>query len=259
MTFAFSVAAAALGVALAPAWPLVEGEAPAGAQRAGRPGVDTSALQSSVNIGDFVGKKVDLGFEPSVLQLQLMATGALHDGGAEWPNALSQFFPTYHKCEECGYMGRTKALLQDECYVCPVIFCAPCEKLPQNANVLLMKPFEYCARTQDNPHYPKTCSQGVAKPLGEAFMCVDDKGKKKKPEDCNPLYAMIGNGWTNGGINMPNLALLVQSIVKLFAPGLKPALEPDYFVPRPAYRGALLEPYPFLTPGATPNNLAPPL
>lgn len=251
----------ALALALR-AWPLVESEA--SAERAGRPAagsapVDLSALKGAVNIGDFVGQPVDMGFEPSVLQLQLMAAGALHDGGAEWPSSLSQFFPTYHKCEECGYMGLKKALEQDECYVCPVIFCKPCEKLPYNANVLLIKPFQYCARTQDNPHYPKTCSTGTAKPLGEAFMCVDEQGKKKKPEDCNPLYAMIGNGWDNGGINMPSFSLLVQSIVKLFAPGLKPALEPDYFVPRSAYNGALLEPYPFLTPGATPNNLAPPL
>ena len=36
-------------------------------------------------------------------------------------------------------------------------------------------------------------------------------------------------------------------------------MEPDYFDVRSAYKGAVLEPYPFLTPGTTPNNLAPPL
>ena len=39
----------------------------------------------------------------------------------------------------------------------------------------------------------------------------------------------------------------------------RPPREPDYFDGTSAYKGAVLEPYPFLTPGTTPNQLAPPL
>lgn len=224
-----------------------------GGAQSGRPSAP------DVDVGDWVGKPVDLGFEPTVLQTTLMASGALHDGGGTFPAALSRYFPRYTLCEQCSAEGLEKALKRDECYVCPVIFCVPCWHLKENANVVMTPPYGYCAQTMDNPHYPKTCSNSQSKPLAGAFRCVDKNGNKKNSADCNPLYAMIGNSWDTGGIDMPNLKLVLQSVAQLFNPSLRPALEPDYFDVRAAYKGAVLEPYPFLTPGATPNNLAPPL
>ena len=89
--------------------------------------------------------------------------------------------------------------------------------------------------------------------------CVDDKGYPLPPEDCNPLWQMIGNDWNSQGINMPYLANFIKIISILFGAGTRPPMEPDYFDVKSAYKGAVLEPYPFLTPGSTPNQLAPPL
>ena len=51
----------------------------------------------------------------------------------------------------------------------------------------------------------------------------------------------------------------IKIVSILFGAGTRPPMEPDYFDVKSAYKGAVLEPYPFLTPGTTPNQLAPPL
>ena len=122
-----------------------------------------------------------------------------------------------------------------------------------------MKPFGYCAQTLANPNFPKSCANSENRPVGGRFKCVDDKGFPLPPTDCNPLWQMIGNDWSSQGVNLPYLANFLKIFALLFASGARPPMEPDYFDVRSAYKGAVLEPYPFLTPGTTPNNLAPPL
>ena len=78
--------------------------------------------------------------------------------------------------------------------------------MQKNAHVVNMKPFGYCAQTLDNPHFPKACAGSNAQPVGGRFKCVDDKGFPLPPEDCNPLWQMIGNDWNAQGVNMPYLA-----------------------------------------------------
>ena len=55
----------------------------------GRPGVD---------IGDFTSRpKINLGFEPTALQKELMAAGAVDDGGGQFPASLyNDWFPNYY-------------------------------------------------------------------------------------------------------------------------------------------------------------------
>ena len=55
------------------------------------------------------------------------------------------------------------------------------------------------------------------------------------------------------------MANFIKIVSILFGAGTRPPMEPDYFDVKSAYKGAVLEPYPFLTPGTTPNQLAPPL
>ena len=216
----------------------------------GRPGVD---------IGDFTSRpKINLGFEPTALQKELMAAGAVHDGGGQFPASLyNDWFPNYYMCEACAHKKLAGALQDDRCYVCPVIFCVPCHKLYNDANIVKTPPYEYCAQTTKNPHFPKSCANSPS-PVSSLFRCVDSTGKALAGDNCNPLYQMIGNTWASGGVNMPYLAMLIRSFTKLFAPSMRPALEPDYFDPKAAYAGALREPFQ-PTPGSTPNSLAPPL
>ena len=160
-------------------------------------------------------------------------------------------------CEACAHKKLAGALQDDRCYVCPVIFCVPCHKLYNDANIVKTPPYEYCAQTTKNPHFPKSCANSPS-PVSSLFRCVDSTGKALAGDNCNPLYQMIGNTWASGGVNMPYLAMLIRSFTKLFAPSMRPALEPDYFDPKAAYAGALREPFQ-PTPGSTPNSLTPPL
>ena len=131
--------------------------------------------------------------------------------------------------------------------------------MQKNAHVVNMKPFGYCAQTLDNPHFPKSCAGSNPTPIGGRFKCVDDNGFPLPPTDCNPLWQMIGNDWSSQGVNLPYLANFIKLVAILFGSGTRPPMEPDYFDVKSAYKGAVLEPYPFLTPGTTPNQLAPPL
>ena len=303
-----------------------------GASASGRP----SPLLQEFEKTDFgPAFKTDIGFPtvdgsypwPTDLQKRLMAAGALYDGGGKFPVDLykcaepgssqlhlsccaptrlprpsRRYYPTYHKCDECA-LKPVEQLLKEglndadvSCFVCPVIFCVPCKHVKSNAHVVNYKPFNYCAQTLENPHFPKACAGSGAEPIGGRFKCdpattratrsapafpspcffclclglspllrcawrrcVDDKGYPLPPEDCNPLWQMIGNDWNSQGINLPYLANFIKIISILFGAGTRPPMEPDYFDVKSAYKGAVLEPYPFLTPGTTPNQLAPPL
>ena len=75
-------------------------------------------------------------------------------------------------CEACAHKKLAGALQDDRCYVCPVIFCVPCHKLYNDANIVKTPPYEYCAQTTENPHFPKSCANSPS-PVSSLFRCVD--------------------------------------------------------------------------------------